>query len=74
MTDTKEAKPTKPSKVLVVMSEDTGQIAGLLSKDPTIRVEVIWTDTDWTNIPRGYKRLARMWGFRPDDEIDLSWE
>jgi hypothetical protein len=70
MTDTKEAKPTKPSRVLVVMSENDCEVAGVLSEEPSIQLEVVWTYTEWKDIPRGYKTLARMWGFRPDDAID----
>ena len=65
-----EATARKPSKVLVVMSEDTGAPAGVSSEDPSIRVEIIWNTTDWKDIPRGYKTLARIWGFRPDEELD----
>jgi hypothetical protein len=57
----------KRAKVLVVMSEDTRMPAGILSEDPSIRVEVIWNYTEWKDIPRGYKSLARIWGFAPED-------
>lgn len=65
-----ETTAKKPSKVLVVMSEDTGAPAGVSSEDPSIRVEVIWSNTDWKDIPRGYKTLARIWGFKPGEEIE----
>lgn len=60
----------RPTKVLVVMSDDTGEAAGFLCSDPSIHVEVVWNYTPWEDIPKGYKTLAREWGFRPDEEID----
>jgi hypothetical protein len=60
----------RPIKVLVVMSEDTGDAAGFLCHDPSVCVEVIWNFTPWEDIPRGYKTLAREWGFMPDEEIE----
>jgi hypothetical protein len=60
----------KKNKVLVIMSDDDLDVAGVISQDPAIEVEVIWNFTNWDDIPKGYKTLARTWGFRPADDFE----